>query len=134
MKIVIIGGEGTIGDGDTRYHVTNSVIVIIRQLDSVGRVLDAAIEAGAEDVAGEGDEFIVTCELVDFAAVQQGIKDSGIEPSSAELTMIPKNEVSVAGKDAEKLVKLLEVLEDLDDVQKVHSNADIDEAVLAEAV
>ena len=66
--------------------------------------------------------------------MQQGLKDAGIEPSSAELTMIPKNEVSIAGKEAIRLVKLLEVLEDLDDVQKVHSNADIDEAVLAEAM
>jgi len=53
---------------------------------------------------------------------------------AAELTRIPKNEVAVAGKDAEKLLKLLDMLDELDDVQKVHSNADIDEAVLAEAM
>lgn len=97
-------------------------------------LFEAAIEAGAEDVTREGDEFIVTSELADFAAVQEGLRAKGIEPSSAELTMIAKNEVSVAGKDAEKLLKLLEALEELDDVQKVHSNADIDEAVLAEAM
>jgi transcriptional/translational regulatory protein YebC/TACO1 len=66
--------------------------------------------------------------------VQQGLRDAGIEVASAELTRIAKNEVSVTGKDAEKLLKLMDMLDDLDDVQKVHSNADIDEAVLAEAM
>jgi YebC/PmpR family DNA-binding regulatory protein len=97
-------------------------------------VFEAAIDSGAEDVAREGDEFIVTCEVSEFARVQEAIKTAGIEVVSAELTRIAKNEVAVAGKDAEKLVKLLEALEELDDVQKVHSNADIDEAVLAEAM
>ena len=94
-------------------------------------VFEAAIEAGAEDVEGDGEEFVVTAEPSDFNAVQDAIGQAGIEASSAELTRIAKNEVVVAGKDAEKLVKLLDALDDLDDVQKVHSNADIDEAVLA---
>ena len=97
-------------------------------------VFEAAIDGGAEDVARDGDEFIVTSGVAEFAAVQDGIKAAGIELSSAELTMIAKNEVEVAGKDAEKLLKLLDMLDELDDVQKVHSNADIDEAVLAEAM
>jgi len=82
----------------------------------------------------EGDEFIVTCEYTVFNDVQEGVKAAGLEPSSAELTWIPTNEVEVAGKDAEKLLKLLDALDELDDVQHVHSNADIDEAVLAEAM
>ena len=97
-------------------------------------VFEAAIEAGAEDVYREDDEFIVTADVTEFAAVQDAMKAAGIEVSSAELTMIAKNEVAVTGKDAEKMVRLLEALEELDDGQKVHSNADIDEAVLAEAM
>ncbi len=97
-------------------------------------VFEAAIEAGAEDVQREEDEFYVTSGVSEFSAVQEGLRAAGIEFSNAELTMIAKNEISVGGKDAEKLVRLLEALEELDDVQKVHSNADIDEAVLAEAM
>lgn len=97
-------------------------------------VFEAAIEAGAEDVTGDGEEFVITTDVSDFAAVQSGLEEAGIEVSSAELTRIAKNEVAVTGKDAEKLVKLMDALDDLDDVQKVHSNADIDEAVLAEAM
>ena len=96
-------------------------------------VFEAAIEAGAEDVGHEGDEFIVTTDPTSFQEVQEGMKTAGVESSQAELTFIAKNEVSVTGKDAQKLLKILDALEENDDVQKVHSNADIDEAVLAEA-
>jgi YebC/PmpR family DNA-binding regulatory protein len=96
-------------------------------------VFEAAIEAGAEDVVQEGDEFIVTTDPSSFQEVKDGMMGGGVESSQAELTFIAKNEVSVAGKDAEKLLRILDALEENDDVQKVHSNADIDEAVLAGA-
>lgn len=96
-------------------------------------VFEAAIDAGAEDVALEGDEFIVTTDPATFQDVQDGMREAGVESSQAELTFIAKNEVSIGGKDAEKLLRLLDGLEENDDVQKVHSNADIDEAVLARA-
>jgi len=96
-------------------------------------VFEAAIEAGAEDVTREGDEFIVTTDPTSFHEVQEGMEQAGVEGDQTELTFIAKNEVAVAGRDAEKLLKILDALEENDDVQKVHSNADIDEAVLAEA-
>ena len=96
-------------------------------------VFEAAIEAGAEDVSQEGDEFIVTTDLSSFQEVKDGMNEAGVEATQAELTFIAKNEVSVAGKDALKLLKILDALDENDDVQKVHSNADIDEATLAEA-
>jgi YebC/PmpR family DNA-binding regulatory protein len=94
-------------------------------------VLEAALLAGAEDVAREGDEFVVTTAVQTFHEVQEGLKQAGVEFSEAELSMIPQNEIAVEGKDAERLMKLLDALDELDDVQKVHTNADIDEAVLA---
>ncbi len=97
-------------------------------------VLEAALEAGAEDVAREGDEFLVTTDVADFHEVQQGMKAAGVEFSQAELAMIAKNEVAVEGKDAERLIKLMDALDDSDDVQRVSSNGDIDEAVLSEVV
>jgi len=96
-------------------------------------VFEAAIEAGAEDVSREGDEFIVTTDPSSFHSVQEGMKEAGVEFSQAELSFIAKNEVSIGGKDAERLLKLLDALEENDDVQAVHSNADIDEDVLAGA-
>jgi YebC/PmpR family DNA-binding regulatory protein len=95
-------------------------------------VFEAAIDAGAEDVGQEGDEFTVTTDPGTFQEVQDGMKAAGVEFSQAELTFIAKNEVSVTGKDAQKLLRILDALDENDDVQKVHSNADIDEEVLAE--
>ncbi|MDX1673666.1 MAG: YebC/PmpR family DNA-binding transcriptional regulator [Longimicrobiales bacterium] len=96
-------------------------------------VMLAALEAGAEDLTVAEDEYEVATDVTSFHAVQDGLKERGIEFSDAELVMIPTATVPVDGKDAEKLLKLLEGLDDLDDVQNVHSNADIDESVLAEA-
>jgi transcriptional/translational regulatory protein YebC/TACO1 len=106
-------------------------VVVDARRHTEDAVLEAALEAGADDVTRDGDEFIVTTEVADFNAVQDAFRSAGIEASSAELTRIAKTEVAVAGREAERLIKLVEILEELDDVQKVHSNADIDEAVLA---
>jgi len=128
--------DGSLGtDGSVAWQFDRKgQIVIDATKYSEDAVFEVAIEAGAEDVAGDAEEFVVTAEPSDFTSVESGLKEAGIETSSAEITRIPKNEVAVAGKDAEKLLKLLDMLDDLDDVQKVHSNADIDEAVLAEAM
>ena len=128
--------DGSLGtDGSVAWQFDRKgQVVIDASRYSEEAVFEAAIEAGAEDVAGDGEEFVVTCDVADFAAVQDAIRRAGIEIVSAELTRIPKNELPLTGKDAEKLLELVETLEELDDVQKVHSNADIDEALLAEAI
>jgi YebC/PmpR family DNA-binding regulatory protein len=94
-------------------------------------VLEAALMAGAEQIKHEGDEYLVLTEATDFHAVQEGLKEQGVEIASAELAWVAQNEVHVEGREAEKIMELLELLDDLDDVQKVHSNADIDEETLA---
>ena len=95
--------------------------------------LEAALEAGAEDFAREGDQYVVTTAPAAFHAVQDALRSGGLEIDSAELTMVPRNTVKVEGSDAERILKLMEVLEELDDVSKVSSNFDIDAAQLAEA-
>lgn len=128
--------DGSLGtDGSVAWQFDRKgVFTIDASRYSEDSVFEAAIAAGAEDVADDGDEFVVTAEPADFMGVQKGLKEAGIEIASAELTRIAKNEMAITGKDAVKLLKLLHWLDDLDDVQKVHSNADIDEAVLAEAM
>jgi len=97
-------------------------------------VFEAVLEAGAEDVVtGEG-EIVVTTGVPEFHPTQAALKAAGIEFESAELAMIPKNEVDVSGDDAGRLLKLLDLLDDHDDVSRVSSNANIDEAALAEAM
>jgi YebC/PmpR family DNA-binding regulatory protein len=133
VRHVLTKLDGSLGtDGSVAWQFDRKGQLIINAVRyTEDTVFEAAIEAGAEDVIGDDDELVVTSEVSDFSAVQDSLRAAGIEPISAELTRIAKNEVAVGGRDAEKLLKLLDTLEELDDVQKVHSNADIDEAVLA---
>jgi YebC/PmpR family DNA-binding regulatory protein len=90
------------------------------------KTLEAALEAGAEDFARDGDQFVVTTEASSLHAVRSDLERKKIEVQEAEIAYVPKNTVHLEGKEAESLVKLLEELEDLDDVQKVAANFDID--------
>ena len=94
-------------------------------------LMEAALDAGAEDVQREDERFLITTNPTDFHAVQTALKGKGVDIAEAELAMVPKNTVQIAGKDAESLFKLIETIEDLDDVQKVWANFDIDVAELA---
>jgi len=95
--------------------------------------LEAALEAGAENLEREDDRFIVTTDPTALHAVKSALEQHGIATQEAEIAMIPKTTVHLAGKPAESLLKLMEELEELDDVQKVEANFDIDLAELAKA-
>jgi YebC/PmpR family DNA-binding regulatory protein len=96
-------------------------------------LMEAALEAGAEDVSRDEDQWVVTTEPAMLHAVLQGLQAKGIETADAAINWVPKSTVQVTGADAQALVKLLDALEDLDDVQKVEGNFDIDAEALAEA-
>lgn len=89
-------------------------------------VLEAALDAGAQDFAAEGEQFVVTTEPADMHAVKSALEAKGFEATESEIASVPKNTVHVEGKTAESVVTLLEELEDLDDVQKVAANCDLE--------
>jgi YebC/PmpR family DNA-binding regulatory protein len=126
------GSMGTAGSVAWQFERKGQVYVDAKTHDEDATLM-AALEAGADDMRRDGDIFIVTTELTSFNAVQEALKSAGIAVEQAELSMIAKNTVDVSGDDARKLLKLMDALDDLDDVQKVHSNAEIDEAAYAEA-
>jgi YebC/PmpR family DNA-binding regulatory protein len=95
--------------------------------------LEAALEAGAEDLTKEGDQYIVSTDPSLLHNVRDGLVAAGLTPDESELGMIPKNTVQVSGKDAGRLLKLMSALDDNDDVSKVFSNFDIDAETLAAA-
>lgn len=95
--------------------------------------LEAALEAGAEDFARDGDQYVVSTTVAGLHAVQDALRARKVEIESAEIAMVPKTTVKVEGKQAEQMIRLLEALEELDDVSKVFSNFDIDSNQLAEA-
>ena len=95
--------------------------------------MEAALEAGAEDLTREDDRYIVTTDPTELHAVKGTLEAKGIVAQESEIAMIPKTTVHVEGKTAESLLKLMEELEDLDDVQKVEANFDMDLAEMAKA-
>jgi transcriptional/translational regulatory protein YebC/TACO1 len=93
---------------------------------SEDKVMEVALEAGAEDVVTDDDGAIeVLCAPPDFEKVKLALEAAGLKPELAEVTMRAENTVELSGEDAQRMQKLLDVLEDLDDVQAVYHNAEI---------
>jgi YebC/PmpR family DNA-binding regulatory protein len=92
------------------------------------KVMEAALDAGAEDVVTNDDGSIeVICEPGSFTLVNGGLTKAGLKPELAEVTMKPATEAVLAGEDGARMRKLLDALEDLDDVQNVYTTAVVDE-------
>ncbi|MCA9741953.1 MAG: YebC/PmpR family DNA-binding transcriptional regulator [Deferribacteres bacterium] len=96
------------------------------------QIMEAALEAGAEDLSIEDGAAFLTCQPEDVDAVREALDAKNIKIEEAGVSRVAQNTVNVEGKNAEKMLKLMEVIEDHDDVQNVYSNFDIDEAVLEE--
>src|SRR5262249_7737415 len=93
------------------------------------KLMEAALELGAEDIqSGDGVVTVLT-EPGAYFGVKDGLEKRGFKPQGGEVTMIPDTTTRLEGKDAESMVKLISALEDHDDVQNVHVNADIDDEV-----
>ncbi len=96
-------------------------------------LMNIVLEAGAEDMTRDGDQFEVLTAFTDYAAVSEAISKAGIATASSELTMLPDMPVDIKDKEkAQALMKLIEALEELDDVQNVYGAFEIDDAILAE--
>lgn len=98
------------------------------------KLMEIALEAGAEDVQDSGDIFEVTCGPAAFEAVKAALQGSQIAYDSADISMVPNNYVAISDADAaQRVLKLMETLDDHDDVQSVSANFDIADEVLAKA-
>jgi YebC/PmpR family DNA-binding regulatory protein len=126
------GNLGTSGSVAWMFDHRGQIVFDASRYDET-TLLEAALEAGAQDVETEDEIIIVYTDVADFHTVQDKLRATNLAWESAELAMVPKTLVRVEGKDAERMVKLLDLLEDSDDIQKVYSNADIDEDSLVEA-
>jgi YebC/PmpR family DNA-binding regulatory protein len=121
------GNLGT--DGSVAYLFKHCGQFLFAPGTPEDKVMEAAIDAGAEDVASDEEGGIeVICAPSDFSAVKQALEAAGLKADVAEITMKPLTETLFAGEDAAKMQKLLDALENLDDVQQVYTNAIVDEA------
>ncbi|SRR5579875_106339 len=108
------------------------LITIDKSATTEDKLLEIALEAGAEDVTLEGDVFTVVTAPENYAQVRKAIEEAGIKIIEGEIALSPETSVRVSRHDAEQALKLIEELEDHDDVQNVVANIDIDEAELAQ--
>lgn len=120
------GNLGT--DGSVAFMFKHCGQLLFAPGTSEDKVMEAAIEAGAEDVHTdeEGGLEVITA-ASDFAAVKAALEKAGLKADVAEVTMRAENPAPLAGDDALTMQKLLDALENLDDVQQVYSNAEFDE-------
>ena len=120
------GNLGT--DGSVAFLFKHCGQLVLAPGTSEDKVMEAAIEAGAEDVVVNDDGSIeVVTAPHDFHAVKQALERAGLKPDLAEVTMKPTTENAMAGEDAVRMQKLLDALESLDDVQEVYTTAVIEE-------
>lgn len=120
------GNLGT--EGSVAFQFKHCGQLVFAPGTSEDKVMEVALEAGAEDVITDDDGAIeVITAPGEFEAVKNALEEVGLKPEVAEVTMRADNTIELTGEDAARMQKLLDVLEDLDDVQNVFHNADVNE-------
>ena len=124
------GSLGEVGCVSFLFEKRGHIQVEASKVDE-DRLLSIALEAGAEDMQQDESLFAITTAPKDFEKVRDAVVKSGIQPLSAEITMLPKSTVKLGGKPAEQMLRLMEELEEHDDAQHVYANFDIPEEIMA---
>lgn len=123
---------GNLGEtGSVGYMFSKKgIIVIAKDGADEEKLTEVVLEAGADDLNDEGENWEIYTTPKDFVAVKEAVEKAGFKPEHAEVTMIPSTYQKLEGSQANAMMRLLEVLEDLDDSQNVYSNFDMDEAAV----
>ena len=120
------GNMGT--EGSVAFQFKHCGQFVLAPGTSEDKVMEVALEAGAEDVLSDDDGAVeVLCAPPDFEAVKAALEAAGLKPEVAEVTMRAESSIELAGEDSQRMQKLLDVLEDLDDTQNVYHNAALTE-------
>jgi YebC/PmpR family DNA-binding regulatory protein len=105
-------------------------ILVDKSAKDEDTLMEVVLNAGADDMSSDGDEFEITTSIEAFENVRAALEKVGVTPASAELTKVPDNMVKLDGDKAIKVLRLIDELDELDDVQHVYSNLDVSEEVL----
>jgi len=120
------GNLGTTGSVAFQFKHLGEITVATPDSASEDRLMEVALDAGADDVQSADGESTVICSPAHFEAVKKALVDAKLTPISADVVWRPENRVAVAGEAQEELLELIEWLEELDDVQEVYHNAALD--------
>lgn len=136
VRTAMTRNGGSLADpGSVAYLFNRKGVVIVPQQQE-GRtateddVLEAALDAGAEEVNDLGEAFEVISEATDLVAVRSALQDAGLDYDSAEASFVPSMQVELDEAGATKVFRLVEALEDLDDVQNVFANFDVSDEIM----
>ena len=135
VRTAMTRNGGTMADpGSVAYNFHRKGIVVVPQSEELTEddVLVAVLDAGAEEVVGDGDVFEVFTDPSDLVAARTALQDAGIDYDSADIALVPSLKVEIDADTARKVFRLIDALEDLDDVQNVYSNYDVPASVQAE--
>jgi YebC/PmpR family DNA-binding regulatory protein len=127
------GNMGEAGSVSWMFHKKGLIVVDASKADE-DTLMSLALDAGADDFKSEGSTYEIYTSPNTLDTVVEALKAKSIEPTSAEVSMIPQNTVRVEGKNAQQVLKLMEALDDHDDVQHVYANFDMEESEMAEAI
>ena len=125
---------GSLGEsGTVAWQFTRKGVIVVEKAVAPHeeRLLELALEAGAEDLSDSESSWDIVTAPQDFKAVRNALEAAGVPIFSAELSMLPQTAIRVEGTEATQVLRLIEALEDLDDVQNVYANFDIPEEVMA---
>lgn len=124
------GNMGEAGCVSWMFH-KKGYIVVERSKADEDRLMSLVLDAGAEDMKSDNNNFEIVTVPKDFEKVKEVLKQNNIEMTVSEITMVPQSYIKLDGKEAEQMLKLMEELEDHDDVQNVYANFDIPEEIMA---
>ena len=133
VRVAVTRNNGSMGDpGSVAYNFNRKGVVAVKK-DAADEdtILEATLEAGAEEIKDAGEQWEVISEATDLVDVRTAVVDAGLDYESAEAAFVPTVEVPVDVDAARKLFGLIDALEDLDDVQNVYTNVDLTDDVLA---
>jgi YebC/PmpR family DNA-binding regulatory protein len=135
MRHVFSRNNGNLGQSGSvawMFHKKGTIVLLrSKNAKSEDEIMDIILEAGADDMQTDTDEYTIFTSPQAFEPVRKALEEKGAVIENAALQMVPQNTVKVAGREAEQLLKLMEALEEHDDVQNVYANFDIDEKELA---
>jgi YebC/PmpR family DNA-binding regulatory protein len=129
MRHTLSKNGGNLGESNSvawMFEKKGYIVVEKSKVDEEN-LLSVAIDAGADDVRDDEDNWEVVSSPESYQAVLDAIKGMGIEPAASEIALLPKNYVKLEGKAAQQMIKLMDILEEHEDTKKVWSNADIEE-------
>ncbi len=134
VRVAVTRNGGNMADpGSVSYLFNRKGVIIVSKNGGVteDKVLEAVLEAGAEEVNDMGEALEVVCEASDIVAVRTALQGAGIDYESADSSFLPSLSIPLDADSAAKVFALIDAIEELDDVQNVYSNFDVSDEVMA---